>query len=201
MSADIDCLLAPKSLKELEVLEKQISGKLQSNEPIDVEYWEQLLRNVAVYKSRAELSAVYRNIIANRLDELRQEQRAEAFSMRKKLSLLLTDADELLPIVPRAIKYSGQLDPQPLLRLRSHDQPLNVIAERTFLDQNVSLEKSGLPQRLLICISIGPGEAESHKTEVCALTASSVRQKSSCVYSQGGRRNCFRSLPLCTDLQ
>lgn len=201
VSAEIDCLLGPKSLKELEVLEKQISGKLQSNEPIDVEYWEQLLRNVAVYKSRAELNAVYRTIIANRLSDLRQEQRAEAFSVKRKLSVLLTGADESLHVLPRAVVYSRQLDPQSLLKLRLQDKPLNVIAERTFLDQNVSLDKSGFPQSLLICTSIGSGEAESHKHEVCALPANSVRQKSSSVCSYGGRGDCFRCLPLCTGLQ
>jgi len=175
VSADIDCLLGPKSLKELEALEKQISGKLRSNEPIDVEYWEQLLRNVAVYKSRAELSAVYRSIIENRLNDSRQEQRAEVFIVKEKLSLLLTDADEPMRALSRTVDYTRQPDPEPLLKLQSQDKALDVIAERTFLDQNVSLDKSELPQRLLICTPIGSGQAESHENEVCPLAASSVR--------------------------
>jgi len=175
VSTDIDHLLGPKSVKELEVLEKQIFGKLQSNEPIDVEYWEQLLRNVAVYKSRAELSAVYKTIIESRLNDLRKEQQTEASNVKEKLTLLLTDADESLRAQPRAVKYSRQLDPEPLLKLRSGDKALNVTDEKTFLDQNVSLDKLELPQRLLICTSIGTREAKSHEIEVCALTASSGR--------------------------
>lgn len=93
MAADVDRLLTPKSLKELEVLEQQISGKLQSNEPIDVEYWEQLIRNMAVYKSRAELDAVYKTIIESRLNDLRQEQRGQAEQAKEKLRLVLTNVE------------------------------------------------------------------------------------------------------------
>jgi len=151
VSKDIDCLLGPKSLKELEALEKQIAAKLQSNEPIDVEYWEQLLRNVAVYKSRAELTVVYGTIIANRLSDLRQEQRAEASNVKEHLSLFLTDSDESLRVLPRTVKYSRQLDPEPLLKLRAEDKARDVTDEEAFLDQIVSLEKFEHLHRLLTC--------------------------------------------------
>lgn len=141
VSADIERLLGPKSLIELETLEKQISSKLQSNEPIDVEYWEQLLRNVAVYKSRAELSNVYKDIIENRLSVLRQEQRAEASNVKEKLTLLIAKSDESPPLQSMAIQYSRQLDPEPLLKLRSEEKPLEVTDEKTFMEKNVSKSK------------------------------------------------------------
>ena len=144
VSADIERLLSPKILKELEVLEKQISGKLQSNEPIDVEYWAQLLRNVGVYKARAELNAVYKTIIENRLNDLRQEQRTEAGYMKEKLGLILNDAgrpfDEATEATasPQAqlFKYTRQLDPEPLLKLRTEDKALDILDEKDFLDRN-----------------------------------------------------------------
>ena len=151
ISADVDRLLSPKSLAELENLEKQISRKLQSNEPIDVEYWEQLLRNVAVYKSRAELNTVYNNIIASRLNDLRHEQRAEAMLVRDKLALLtrISKPKDLRPdgttsiaddsnTEPPHLSYSRELDPEPLLKLRAEDKGLDTIDEKDFLDKLAS---------------------------------------------------------------
>lgn len=151
VSADVDRLLSPKTLTELETLEKQISGKLQSNEPIDVEYWEQLLRNVDVYKSRAELNTVYKNIIESRLDDLRLEQRAEAVLVRDKLALLTsisnqkdlkpggtTSADDNSNAKTPSLKYSQNLDPEPLLKLRAEDKGLDTMDEKVFMDKLAS---------------------------------------------------------------
>lgn len=142
VSSDIDRLLGSKTLKELEVLENQVSDKLSSNEPIDVEYWERLLRNLAVYKSRSELSAVYRTIIERRLGDLRQEQREEASDLEAKLALLLANTNESSHNWPRAVGYSRQLDPEPLLKLRSQDKSLEVLDERSFLEQNAGSRDS-----------------------------------------------------------
>ena len=134
---DVDRLLSPNSLQELEVLEKQIFGKLQSDEPIDVEYWEMLLRNVSVYKSRAELNAVYKTIIESRLEDLRQGQRAEASNIRGKLALLLNNSRDYSALQPRTLQYSQKIDPEPLLKIRSEDRSLDVVDEQDFLDKNV----------------------------------------------------------------
>lgn len=139
-------------MSELESLEKQISNKLQSNEPIDVEYWEQLLESVAVYKSRAELNAVYKSIIQSRLSDFRQEQQAEATHAKTKLSLLLEGSNATLDeeierserpeaVLARnesTVAYSRELDPEPLLKLRAEDKSLELIEEREFLDKIVS---------------------------------------------------------------
>ena len=151
VSADVDRLLGPKTLTELENLEKQISSKLQSNEPIDTEYWEQLLRNVAVYKSRAELNTVYKNIIKSRLNDLRHEQRAEAVLVGDKLALLqsISNANQLPSgdatsiaespnLGPPSLKYSRSLDPEPLLKLRAEDKGLDTIDEKDFMDKVIS---------------------------------------------------------------
>ena len=151
VSADVDRLLSPKNLVELEKLEKQISGKLQSNEPIDVEYWEHLLRNVAVYKSRAELNTVYKNIIESRLNDLRLEQRAEAVLVRDKLALLtgISNPKDLRPDSTTSnvslsnaempsFKHFQRLDSEPLLKLRIEDKGLDTIDEKDFMDKLAS---------------------------------------------------------------
>ena len=151
VSADVDRLLSPKSLSELENLEKQISSKLQSDEPIDVEYWEQLLRSVAVYKSRAELNLVYKNIIKSRLDDFRHEQRGEAVLLRDKLALLTSISNskdlasngtspsaEISNAEPPPFKYSKLLDPEPLLKLRAEDKGLDTLDEKDFMEKLAS---------------------------------------------------------------
>lgn len=59
---DIDKILAPKTYEQLHALETQIRAKLQSTEDIDTDYWEQLLRSLAVWKAKATLNKVYDGI-------------------------------------------------------------------------------------------------------------------------------------------
>lgn len=176
VAADVDRLLGPKTLTELENLEKQISDKLLSNEPIDVEYWEQLVRNVAVYKSRAELNTVYKNIIESRLNDLRHEQRAEAVLVRDKLALLtnISSSKDLRPdsvplIVdksnagPPSLKYSRDLDPEPLLKIRAEDKGLDAIDEKDFMDKLASER-----QRVLKLKYVPLRQAQSDKKALVA---------------------------------
>lgn len=137
-------------MTELIALEKQITNKLQSNEPIEVEYWEQLLQSVAVYKAKADLNAVYKSLIENRLGKLRSEQRVEATQLQSKLAILLYSPDsftkdpsqendhEAEPLV----SYSRAIDPEPLLKYGSQDKGLNIVGEQAFLDRAVSSHQS-----------------------------------------------------------
>lgn len=52
VESDIANLLAGKSYEHLVTLQRQIQAKLGSNEPLDVEYWEGLLKKVLVYKAQ-----------------------------------------------------------------------------------------------------------------------------------------------------
>lgn len=144
VSTDVDRLLGPKSFEQLTTLEKQIHSKLQSNEPIDVEYWEQLLRSIAVYKAKAELDEVYKSIIQGRMTDLRLEQKQEAELARDRLSVVLgsVDASELSPSEERLpsdpqVVYSQMLDPEPHLKLSSDDKALDVVKEEEFVDRIV----------------------------------------------------------------
>ena len=133
-------------------MEAQISRKLQSNEPIDVEYWEQLLRSIAVYKAKAELNKVYKSIIDSRRLDLKREQAIEAGLAKEKLSMLLGGGPDNLiqnmnedpgihetssSISTASIKYSQHLDPEPLLKLRPEDKAFDIIEEGAFLDKIV----------------------------------------------------------------
>ena len=155
VSADVDRVLGPKNLNELTALEAQISGKLESNEPIDVEYWEQLLKSVNVFKAKAELRTVYDSVIKSRLDKYRQEQRTEADSLKRKLELLLqttssngnsTEGSEDI----RVIQYSRNLDPEPGLKLRPEDKHFDMFEETEVLQKFVGVLLYGINQTCLI---------------------------------------------------
>lgn len=62
VAEDIDRILQPKTYDQLEALEKQIRAKLRSDEDIDIDYWEQLLNSLLVWKSKAVLARAFETI-------------------------------------------------------------------------------------------------------------------------------------------
>ena len=58
VEADINRLLEGKSYDHLVALQKQIQAKLASGEPIDVEYWEGLLKKLLVWKAKVCMRVV-----------------------------------------------------------------------------------------------------------------------------------------------
>ncbi|MCJ1438490.1 hypothetical protein MMC27_007880 [Xylographa pallens] len=153
ISMDINRLLGPKTLEQLRTLEQQISQKLQSNEPIDVEYWEQLLRNIAVYKAKAELKRFYKSVVASRLQVLRGQQVEEAELVKEKLSILLGNpatrnkasfmeeaSEDIVETPLPPILYSKVLDPEPLLKIRTEDKGLDVVGESNVMDK-ITMER------------------------------------------------------------
>ncbi|KAI9717870.1 MAG: hypothetical protein M1812_004397 [Candelaria pacifica] len=153
VSSDIDRLLGPKSYEELEVLEQQITRKVRSNEPIDVDYWEQLLRSLTVWKAKAKLKKVYQSVIENRMELLRAQQQEEAEVVQRKLESILggpktavedtEQAHSTHPLATRhtdvvlPVPYSREMDPEPLLKLRAEDKVLELVDEKIFLQKVV----------------------------------------------------------------
>ncbi|CDM33601.1 hypothetical protein DTO013E5_1387 [Penicillium roqueforti] len=132
VAADINKLLSPKSYEQLQNLEVQVKRKLNSNEPIDTDYWEELLRSLAVWKARASLKNVYQAIIDERVRDLRRQQRQEAESIREKLAPLapVVTADD----TTNPDEFEG-LDPDPMLQIRPEDKGLETMDESVFLNQ------------------------------------------------------------------
>ena len=152
VAADVDKLLGPKTYEQLEVLEKQIRAKLRSNEPIDVDYWEQLLRSLLIWKAKAKLKKVYQSVLDSRLDILRKQQQEDAEGVRLKLQEVLAgpatvveegSVDQMatsMPLVRAQPKfpYSRNCDPEPLLKLRVEDKSSEVVDESVFLQKVVA---------------------------------------------------------------
>lgn len=151
VAADIDRILSTKSLTDLVTLEKQIVAKLASNEPIDVDYWNQLLRSLRIWKAKASLKKVYASVIKNRLEILHKQQREDAETVRRKLEAVLGAGP--IPVIEEGgkagegelgvnparnqITYSREMDPEPLLKIRFEDRALDNIDERDFLQKIV----------------------------------------------------------------
>lgn len=138
VATDVDKLLSKKTLPELQNLEVQIERKLSSNEPIDVDYWTELLRSLRIWKAKASLKQVYGQVIKQRVEILQKQQREEALSVQQKLEKILSpeDTDDTsLPTysTPRPIPYTRLMDPEPLLRLPHTDKSLPTVSESDFL--------------------------------------------------------------------
>lgn len=90
VNQDIHRVLSGKTVSQLSVLQNQIQKKLASNEPIDVEYWENLLKELVIYKAKARLNDMHQEILAARLEQLRNKQREEALKVQEELERVLS---------------------------------------------------------------------------------------------------------------
>lgn len=147
VAADINRLLSSKTYEQLQTLEVQVKRKLNSNEPIDTDYWEELLRSLAVWKARARLRNVYQAVIDERVRDLRRQQKEEAESIREKLAplapVIAGDGSQLVSIDPA--EFDG-LDPDPLLQVRPEDKGLEIMDESVFLRQVVGASAIPTPK-------------------------------------------------------
>ncbi|CZT22226.1 related to cactin [Ramularia collo-cygni] len=135
VASDLDKLLGPKSLEELEKLEKQIKAKLSSNEPIDTDYWEHLLKSLLSYKAKARLRKVSQSILSARLGGLRKQQAEEAESLKSRLQARIKSQSGVDLAEQKSIGHPEDrhpLDPEPLLRLRQEDKSLESMSEKEF---------------------------------------------------------------------
>ncbi|TDZ48346.1 Uncharacterized protein CTRI78_v008240 [Colletotrichum trifolii] len=83
VSDDVDKILRPKTYEQLDALESQIKAKLRSNDDIDVDYWEQLLRSLLVWKAKAKLKKVCDAISESKAEmlKLQHPEKAKALAL------------------------------------------------------------------------------------------------------------------------
>ena len=127
VATDLDRVLGPKNLQELETLEKQVKHKLRTDDSIDVDYWENLLNRLSIHKARAKLRNVSRDIIGARLLTLRKQQAEDAGILRTQLLQLVTTTSN-----NHAATHVKDLDPEALLKLSQEDKSLNIVDESAF---------------------------------------------------------------------
>jgi hypothetical protein len=157
VASDLDKLLGPKSLEDLEKLEKQINTKLSSNEPIDSDYWQHLLTSLLTYKARAKLRKVSKSIVEARLEGLRKQQGASAATFAARLETNLvggeqSSADQHGQKADDSRENRHPLDPEHLLRLRTEDKALQSMDEAEFAgkiteDRRKVIKRGYIPDR------------------------------------------------------
>ncbi|SPO24764.1 related to cactin [Ustilago trichophora] len=81
----INNMLSSKSTDELQQLQGQVRAKLASDEPVDVEYWERVLKSIVVWRAKARLRDMHEAVLSNRLEYLRRKQRDEAARQQQEL--------------------------------------------------------------------------------------------------------------------
>jgi len=128
ISVDVHKILGPKTYEELVTLEKQIRKKLSTKESIDVDYWQHLLNSLLVFKAKAKLQKVSREVVKARLDGLKQKHHDEAVEVQEKFQKLLNRSG-----LPGNIS-AAQLDPESFLRIPLEDKNSEVVDEQEFLD-------------------------------------------------------------------
>ncbi|KAI5865831.1 mid region of cactin-domain-containing protein [Durotheca rogersii] len=84
--SDVDRILGPKSLEQLEKLEGQIHAKLESDEVVDTDYWEQLLKSLLIFKAKAKLNQIYESIRQSRIELLRERDPEKAKILAESVS-------------------------------------------------------------------------------------------------------------------
>src|SRR5690606_6846027 len=137
---DIDRLLGGKTYEELDKIEESVVRKLEGNEPVDVDYWSQLLSSLRVWKAKASLKRVYSSVIKGRLEILRKQQKEDAAIVAGRLKEILggkeEDEDEEMEDVKDAVD-TAEMDPEPMLRIAMEDKSLEQMDETAFLKQVV----------------------------------------------------------------
>jgi hypothetical protein len=173
VAADVDKIMAPKSYEQLEALEGQIKAKLRANKDIDVDYWEQMLSSLLIWKAKAKLKKVYQSVLESRLDTLRKQQKLDAEEVHEKLRSILSgplrvieeevddpkSSHQAMQLTCRqpTLRYSQAFDPEPLLKLKAEDKSTEVMDEVLFL-QKVSAERVKILKLGYVPLRHGPTE-------------------------------------------
>ncbi|KAJ7638564.1 cactus-binding C-terminus of cactin protein-domain-containing protein [Roridomyces roridus] len=153
VETDIAALLAGKTYEQLASLQRQIQDKLTSGEPVDVDYWEGLLKKLLVWKSKAKLKGLHEVVVRNRLEQLRKRQRDEALQAQEELlagvvknvtmrtePVLEMSQQELVP-ADEMEEYHRDMSPSPIdiTKLTPEEREIDILTieqyRRTLFDQ------------------------------------------------------------------
>ncbi|KAL1925562.1 uncharacterized protein VTP21DRAFT_445 [Calcarisporiella thermophila] len=151
VNEDIEGLLRGKSFEELTVMQGQIQRKLMGDEPVDIEFWEHLLKSLTVWKARAKLKALHEDLLAKRLDQLRTRQREEALKVQEELTMAILDEEPQHAQADNGAEedasskqnleeiqieeYDRSMSPEPMERLPRDDRELPVITPEEDMKQ------------------------------------------------------------------
>ncbi|KAK2466484.1 hypothetical protein APHAL10511_002126 [Amanita phalloides] len=145
VETDITALLSGKSYDQLAALQRKVHDKLTSGEPVDTEYWENLLKKLLVWKAKAKLKSLHEVVVRNRLEQLRKRQRDEALHAQEELlagvaksaskkvsdSVILPVQVDLYGVAEKTEPYDRAMSPERLdiAKLNSDDRQIRIVNE------------------------------------------------------------------------
>ncbi|KAJ1978561.1 hypothetical protein H4R34_003161 [Dimargaris verticillata] len=160
-----------KSQPELVAVRDQIERKLASREPLDVEYWEQLLQVLKVYMAKETLREMHQLLLEKRLTQLRDKQLREALRDQEDLEAELdmateqppessgepttdaqsTGADQLSELAPdaQATVSAAAASPKLYAQLTAHDQDVPVLTVTENRAQLLASRRQVVQQRFV----------------------------------------------------
>lgn len=141
VNQDIHRVLSGKTISQLSVLQNQIQKKLASNEPIDVEYWENLLKELVIYKAKARLNGMHQEILAARLEQLRNKQREEALKVQEELERVLSMQER--EVHGQGVAAGEGIASEPV------DESLTEAQDQTFIKSDTTHNRPGTNSLLL----------------------------------------------------
>ncbi|WBW73062.1 cactin, spliceosome complex subunit [Schizosaccharomyces osmophilus] len=127
VAEDIQNILAPKNFEQLVKLETQVQGKLQSREPIDTDYWEDLLKSIQAYKAMAYLRDLFSQPLEQRKQKMVQHEMEKAISDANFLRKHQNDT-------PTTKLYQLPIDPDPLYQIDTISKTAEPIEQRDYED-------------------------------------------------------------------
>lgn len=188
VSAEVDKLIKSKTLEALSALEGQVKIKLQSDEAIDVEYWESLMQSVRIYKAKAELRLVYQNLLESKSLLYRKEQLQEAVHYKTRLHRIFNDNtalpqdDDHVFENPTPAPFSAtnlhlsEDDSTPDLKLRPEDKRFDILEETEFLHRFVS--STGAFYRAIISLpTLGNDKTSGPELGLCPPESTFIGEK------------------------
>ncbi|EPQ65250.1 hypothetical protein BGT96224_2084 [Blumeria graminis f. sp. tritici 96224] len=147
VASDVDKLLGSKTYDQLVDLEQKIRDKLRSDEPIDIDYWDHMLRSLLLWKAKAKLKNVYQSVLESRFIIVQKQRKEDAEKARTKLLMLLKGS---IPIIDRGKQANiqvSQTQHQPLFPYskiydpKSSSFPANKGTQEDSVDENVFIKK------------------------------------------------------------
>lgn len=159
VKAEITRLLAGKTYDQLVTLQGQVQRKLSSGEPVDVDYWEGLLKELIVWKSKGKLRDMHEVVLNNRLEQLRRKQRDEAVRLQDEIKYALPAAKEVIDEEEEDMEIEEEivqedwdptLEPTMMSRIPEELRGAEIVEEGEDRERLVSF----LPSPLLIDIDV-----------------------------------------------
>ena len=155
--ADIDTLLASKSLVQLQLLQTQVEAKLASGGPVDVDYWEALMKSLLVFKAKAKLREMHASMLKKRLEQLKDKMKEEVDKVAQELvesenvqvaDQLSENEEEIEDVMDD--EYHREMSPEPITNLGREDRDIDIVDEETDWRQIVRKTKRKMNSRYFI---------------------------------------------------